>query len=172
MLYHPGPNPTVDIIVTKKIETNSKESFQVLFIRRSKNAAAEPGKWAFPGGFIDTTSCKGESWLPGMETEIAAAKRELLEETGLDLSHYDDKTFQFLGVYDSLERDPRNTLTHWIESHVFTIQINENEGDFVEGLDDAEDARWFILQEILNMKKDLFAFDHFAILKEHMLIDN
>jgi 8-oxo-dGTP pyrophosphatase MutT (NUDIX family) len=100
-----------------------------------------------------------------METEIAAAKRELKEETGLDLSHYDDKNFQFLGVYDSLERDPRNTHTHWIESHVFTIQIDEKEGGFVEGLDDAEDARWFSIQTLQEMKKDQFAFEIYGYQK-------
>lgn len=170
MLYHPGPNPTVDIIVTKNAHSNSKFDLQILFIRRSKKAEAEPCKWAFPGGFIDTSSCKGENWLPGTETEIAAAKRELKEETGLDLSHYDDKKFKFLGVYDSLERDPRNTLTHWIESHVFTIQIDEKEGGFVEGLDDAEDARWFSIQTLQEMKKDQFAFDHYTILEEHFIV--
>lgn len=170
MLYHPRANPTVDCIVTRKMGNVPTNDFQILFIRRSKTAQTEASKWAFPGGFINTSSCKGEGWLPGTETEFAAAKRELKEETGLDLSHYDDKKFQFLGVYDNLERDPRNTLTHWIESHVFTVEIERNAGEEVVGMDDAEAACWFSIQTLREMKKEEFAFDHYAILEEHFIV--
>lgn len=165
MLYHLGPNPTVDVIVTKHIEN---ELF-ILLIKRSERASAESGKWAIPGGFIDTNAPKGEVWQPGMETEIQAAKRELLEETGLNLMHRDDTEFRFLGIYDAPERDPRNSNTSWISSHVSTVAVNEFEGKDVKGMDDACLAKWFSIKEIIEMGPEVFAFDHYAILKEHFL---
>jgi 8-oxo-dGTP diphosphatase len=165
MLYHLGPNPTVDVIVTKRVQN---ELF-ILLIRRSRLSSAEPGKWALPGGFIDTKAPKGEVWQPGLESELEAAKRELKEETGLDLAHLEVAEFRFLGIYDAPERDPRNTNTSWIASHVFTVAVNEFEGKDVKGMDDADAAKWFSISEIKAMDKGTFAFDHFAIIQEHFL---
>lgn len=163
MLYHIGPNPTVDIIVTKRVENE----LYILMIRRSYSASAEAGKWAIPGGFIDTDAPKGEIWKPGVESEIQACKRELLEETGLNLRHLDKNEFRFLGIYDHPERDPRNSNTSWIASHVYTVSINEFEGKDVKGMDDADMAKWFSIKEIIKMDSTLFAFDHYEILKTH-----
>ncbi|MCA9522641.1 MAG: NUDIX hydrolase [Myxococcales bacterium] len=76
--YH-NPVPTVDII----IEIDSRI---VLIERRNP-----PHGWALPGGFVDY----GES----VET---AARREAMEETGLEL----DDLRQF-HVYSEPDRDPR-----------------------------------------------------------------
>lgn len=51
----------------------------------------EAGKWALPGGFADPN-----------ETAIKCAKRELMEETGVENIH-----LEHFGVYDKLGRDPR-----------------------------------------------------------------
>lgn len=165
MLYHPGPNPTVDIIVQKETE----EEISILLIKRLRTVDTEAGKLALPGGFIDTDAEKGSAWTSGVESEIEAAKRELLEETGLDVQHYHDSSFQFLGIYDKPERDPRNTNISWTESHVFKIVVQENEGENIEGLDDAEEAKWYSISELKSMKSDEFAFDHYLILSEHVL---
>lgn len=162
MLYHLGPNPTVDVIVTKRIQGTQ----YVLLIRRSRTANAEPGKLAFPGGFVDTNSPKGEVWQQDVESFTDAVKRELKEETGLNLSHISDDEFQFLGIYDAPERDPRNSNTAWIASHVFSVAVNEYEGENVVGMDDAEEASWYSIQEIKQLNEKDFAFDHFKILME------
>lgn len=165
MLYYIGPNPTVDVIVLK----NKKDEPLILLIRRADNVDTESGKLAIPGGFIETEAEKGSAWATGVETAIEAAKRELLEETGLDLQKYDDNAFYFLGIYDNPTRDPRNTNLSWIESHVYKVEIHENEGENVEGMDDAGEARWYSLSEIKAMKSEDFAFDHYFILTEHIL---
>ncbi len=52
----------------------------------------DTGQWGLPGGLID--------WGEDITT---AAKRELAEETGLELLKID----RLVGVYSSFERDPR-----------------------------------------------------------------
>lgn len=64
-------------------------SGRLLLIRRRHPPFA--GQFALPGGFVD----------PGETTE-AAARRELLEETGLQA-----RDLQLVGVYSKPGRDPR-----------------------------------------------------------------
>lgn len=52
----------------------------------------DTGKWGLPGGIVD--------WG---EDILTTAKRELKEETGLDLL----KVNRLVGVYSSMDRDPR-----------------------------------------------------------------
>ncbi|RUT01391.1 NUDIX hydrolase [Dulcicalothrix desertica PCC 7102] len=78
-----NPAPTVDII----IELIDRPHRPIVLIERHN----EPFGWAIPGGFVDY----GES------VEVAA-KREALEETGLQVELVE----QFL-VYSDPNRDPR-----------------------------------------------------------------
>lgn len=60
---------------------------RIVFVRRQDN-----GLWALPGGMVD--------WGEDVPTTV---KRELWEETGLDLV----KIRRLVGVYSRPERDPR-----------------------------------------------------------------
>ena len=95
---HKNPKPTIDVIVT--------DGDRIILVKRGK----EPfkGQWAFPGGFVEY----------GERVE-EAAKRELLEETGVvaDIQ-------SILGVYSKPDRDPR---THII-STVFIAQYIRGQG--------------------------------------------
>lgn len=109
----------------------------VLLIQRGN----EPfkGKWALPGGFVNMD-----------ETLEEACKRELLEETGLEV----EKMNQFK-AFDALHRDPR----HRTISVVFSVQLNENAQ--VKGGDDAAMAGWFPVTDLPDL-----AFDHQQIIGE------
>jgi 8-oxo-dGTP pyrophosphatase MutT (NUDIX family) len=55
------------------------ERLEVLLVRRSPEARFMGGAWVFPGGSVDPIDGQGQ---PGLKT---AARRELLEETGIEL---------------------------------------------------------------------------------------
>lgn len=156
--FHSGVNPTVDLVIMREIN----DIKQILLIKRSSKARTEKNKWAIPGGFQDTNSPKGASWKPGRETVKQAAVREIREETGLNLSKY-ESLIKPIGIFEGGERDPRDNKYAWSKSQAFFIKLpKEFNGDDAKGADDASDAKWFDVNELLNV--DL-AFDHKKIIK-------
>lgn len=131
---YPRPAVTADCVV---LGVASDGSRRLLLIRRHN----EPyqGCWAFPGGFLDMD-----------ETLEQCARRELKEETGLDL-HCE---FKEVRSFSSVDRDPRGrtiTVAFLVETPLATVT----------GGDDASDACWFPLDALPPL-----AFDHDEILKE------
>ncbi len=99
-----------------------------------------PPGWALPGGFVDIG-----------ETVATAARREALEETGLDI-----EITELLGVYSDPKRDPRGFHT------VGTVFIARASGRPVGG-DDAAEARIFPLDAL---PADI-PFDHPLIIEDY-----
>jgi 8-oxo-dGTP diphosphatase len=122
-----NPKPTVDIVI--------RLNGGVVLIKRRN----PPLGWALPGGYQD----EGESCE-------AAARREAMEETGLEVT-----LEELLYVYSDPQRDPRK---HTI-STVFTARAS---GEPV-GMDDAEEARVFGLDDL----PPTMAFDHRQILEDY-----
>jgi ADP-ribose pyrophosphatase YjhB (NUDIX family) len=111
----------------------------VLLIQRGN----EPwkGAWALPGGFVDYG-----------EDPFDAVLRELEEETGLI-----GQVTGLLAVRGDPNRDPRKHVV----SIVYTVDAD---GEPVGG-DDAADARFFPISQVLNGGLDI-AGDHADILRE------
>ena len=111
--WRPGANPTVDLVLIH----NGK----VLLIKRNSKSKTEVGKWAIPGGFIDTNADKGEPFKFERETPKQAAIRELTEETGLYIANIKNvgERLKSVGVYEGNKRDPRDNKESWSQSHVF-----------------------------------------------------
>ena len=130
---YPHPAVTADCIVFVRTD----EGMKLLLIQR-KNEPCK-GKWAFPGGFMDID-----------ETTVDAARRELKEETGLVVGE-----LHRVGIFDAVDRDPRERI---ITVAYYTILDKPAE---VSGLDDAAQAKWFLLTELPDL-----AFDHKEILQE------
>jgi 8-oxo-dGTP diphosphatase len=83
---------TVDIVVLSV----GDDGPAVLLVERGGHPFR--GSWALPGGFLD----------PGDATLDAAARRELLEETGVDIgAEAWSAHFAQLGAYGDVGRDPR-----------------------------------------------------------------
>jgi 8-oxo-dGTP diphosphatase len=156
--WHPGPNPTVDMVVIK--------DDQLLLIKRSGKSGVEAGKWALPGGFMDTKAHKGEPWVEGRETPKKAALRELKEETNLYISNIEgiSKRLISVGVFEGNGRDPRDSERAWSRSHAFAIKLKKSDQidlKRIEGRDDAAEAKWFPLDKLPPL-----AFDHLKIISK------
>lgn len=146
--WHPGVNPTVDVVVQKGTE--------VLLIRRHEDAAAEPGQWALPGGFVQTSAARGAPFVFDEESALEAAVRELREESGLDLSALQDQ-FRLVAEIEGGGRDERDTPAAWSRTSLFTLELDEAHArQPIAGGDDASDARWFPLAALPAR----LAFDH------------
>lgn len=125
---YPRPAYTADCVVFNGAE--------VLLVRRG----SEPfkGMLALPGGFVNEG-----------ETAEQAAKRELLEETGLALDRCSP-----IGTFDRPGRDPRG----WTVSSAFVFRTRQR---LVRGGDDAIEAIWVPLNRL-----GLIAFDHNKIIDQ------
>jgi bifunctional NMN adenylyltransferase/nudix hydrolase len=143
--YGSGPFITVDAVVT--------QNDRILLVQRGR----APGKdlWALPGGFLD-----------GSERLLAAAMRELREETELGLSDAElCSALRAVKVFDHPQRSQRGrTVTH---AHYFALPPSAGSPPRVSGADDAQAAKWLPLSEVRNMTEQLFE-DHFQII-EHFL---
>lgn len=156
-LRHPGPNPTVDAVVLRTVWSGR----EILMIRRRRDAKAEAGKWALPGGFHDTQAAPEEPWRPGVETAEQACMRELVEETRLDVAAISDR-LRFVGRFEGGGRDPRDSEEAWSRSDCFVIVLPSGfDVSAVHAADDAEAAEWF---PVSGLPDDL-AFDHADLIK-------
>lgn len=131
---YPHPAVTTDCVV---FGFDGKE-LKVLLIERGLDPYK--GMWAFPGGFLRMD-----------ETAEECARRELREETGLEL----DKVRE-LGSFSGVDRDPRERV---ISIAYYSLARHSD----VKGGDDAAKAKWWAIDDIPQL-----AFDHDYILRKAM----
>jgi 8-oxo-dGTP diphosphatase len=124
---------TVDCVVFGFDESELK----VLLIQRG--IPPFKGKWALPGGFVRVD-----------ETVDDAARRELLEETGLK-----NVFLEQLYTFGALKRDPRERVVS--VAYYSLVKLSEHPA---AGASDASDAAWFPIS-----KPPALAFDHSEILE-------
>ncbi|MGW5679047.1 NUDIX domain-containing protein [Streptomyces sp. NPDC003860] len=108
----------------------------VLLIERGWDPHA--GRWALPGGHVDAG-----------ETSLAAAARELEEETGITVPVPD---LQQVGAFDAPGRDPRGRYVTVAYTATLPAPVQPTAGD------DAAAARWWPLDGLPDL-----AFDHAEI---------
>lgn len=140
---YPRPAYTADTVL---VADNGNGGLSVLLIKRG----GEPfkGAWALPGGFVN----EGES-------SVEAAKRELAEETGVNVP--DTDSLALIGIYDAPGRDPRG----WTISAAYAAQVSRIVD--AKGGDDAAEARWFPLSDLPEL-----AFDHGRIIADVIALLN
>lgn len=131
----PRPALTADVVLF----AGHPEDLSVLLIRRGRPPFQ--GQWALPGGFVDEG-----------ERVVDAARRELLEETGIA---WDENLLQ-VGAFGDPGRDPRG----WTASVVWAAYVG-HEPLAASGSDDAEAAEWFSVGDTPPL-----AFDHDDVLEE------
>jgi len=129
---HPHPAVTVDAVVFGVED----DTLKVLLIERRYDPFA--GSWALPGGFVGPDE--------GLD---AAARRELLEETGADVGFLEQ-----LYTFGAPGRDPRErviTVAYYALVDLAAYRLHP--------ATDAAAARWFSVHELPAL-----AFDHQGIL--------
>ena len=124
---YPRPALTVDVVLL-----SAEVLPRVLLIRRK--SAPFAGHWALPGGFVN----EGERL-------VDAARRELREETGLEVNQLEQ-----LYTAGDPGRDPRG----WTVSVVFLARLAGKRPKAV-ARDDAAEVRWFSMDALPEL-----AFDH------------
>ncbi len=130
---YPHPAISVDIVVFRRAEFKRK----VLLIKRWKPPYAD--QWALPGGFLELD-----------ETLESAARRELLEETGLKCIN-----LRQLNAFSAVDRDPRERVV----SVAFLAEISDDQ--LAIAADDAKEAKWFAVDRLPTL-----AFDHTQIVEQ------
>ncbi len=140
--YDPSQFPAFAVTVDMVILTMSAGALHMLLVRRGE--APFKGMWAIPGGFKRPS-----------ETLHEAARRELAEETGVDVPTL---LTQF-GAYGDPGRDPRmNVVT------VAYMAVLRDVGAIVAGTDAAA-AVLVPVADVLRGEFDL-AFDHLQIVRD------
>lgn len=117
---------------------------EVVLIRRAEDPFK--GKWALPGGFIEL--------LQG-ETAKEAARREMLEETGIKVNYLEQ-----LGTFDAPDRDPRGRT--FSVAHYALVRSQDH---IAKGGSDATEAVWVPAMLASALQPSDLAFDHHLILK-------
>lgn len=111
---------------------------RIVLIRRSDN-----GLWSLPGGIVDW----GED-LP------SAIRRELVEETGLELT----RIRRLVGVYSAPDRDPR------MHSICVVVEVEATGTLNPQDVDEVTDIRAF---ELSNLPKEKLSHDHSQQLQDY-----
>lgn len=124
------------------------QSGHILLVQRR----ATPGKglWALPGGFVNP-----------QEYLTVAVLRELREETKLKVP-----TAVLAGSIKGKEvfDNPGRSLRGRTITHAFAFHLPAGELPKVKGGDDAAKAKWFPIDDVLNMEEYLFE-DHIDLVR-------
>jgi 8-oxo-dGTP diphosphatase len=140
--YDPRAFPTFAVTVDIVIMTMSEGVLHALLVQRGQEPFA--GMWAVPGGFKRPD-----------ETLDEAARRELTEETGVDVP----RLLTQFGAYGDPGRDPRmNVVT------VGYLAVLRDVGAIVAGTDAAH-AALVPVSDILEERLEL-AFDHLRLVQD------
>ena len=136
---YPPTFVTVDAVVI--------QSGHILLVQR--RAAPGKGLWALPGGFINQN-----------EFIKDAVIRELKEETKIKVP---EPVLRGSIIGNSVFDNPNRSLRGRTITHAYAFLLPSGELSKVKGSDDAEKAKWFPIDDVLEMEEFLFE-DHLDII--------
>lgn len=145
--YDPTEFPPVALTVDLVVFAVTNKTLHIALVNRG----AQPflGSPALPGGFVG----------PG-EDALAAARRELVEEAGLDLAQH--RVFvEQLATYSAPDRDPRMRVVS--VAHLVLLATDGKGLPELRAGSDAAAARW---HPVHLLGENTLAFDHADIIAE------
>lgn len=161
-LFSHDPNPIRDaatVILLRKMQ----DATRVLMGQRGKSAVFMPGKFVFPGGQVDPQDyddaepdminpvCRARLEIdatPALASALlVAARRELLEETGLSLNPSTDMRFVFRAITPP-ER-PRRFDARFLVCDA--CDVMDNLDDFSRAEDELTHLQWVSVAEALTL---------------------
>jgi bifunctional NMN adenylyltransferase/nudix hydrolase len=125
----------------------------ILLIKRG----AFPGRglYAMAGGFLDSA-----------EPIRHCAIRELIEETGIDLSYEAlDASIKDYQVFDDPNREPRGRMI----SHTYLFDLELQALPKLKAADDASEAMWFPLKDLDKIRSQMGG-DHYRIIRKMLTL--
>lgn len=136
--YPSGPLPSVGVVVCRED--------RVLVVRRGQEPSL--GKWSIPGGVVELG-----------ETVREAARREVLEECGLEIQVGD-----VVDVVDAIVRDGNGQVRY---HYVLVDLVATCVSDELTVGSDIDDARWVTEEELaeLNLTKSALPVVRKALMK-------
>lgn len=143
---YPMPAVTTDAVIFNY----SEGKLYVLLINRQNDP--HKGQWALPGGYVEIN-----------ETIIDGLKREVYEETGIDLSTDVCVSCENVNVYDQPRRDPRGRVISVVSHYVMLPECVDD----ISAGDDASDVKWFLIDDLPKL-----AFDHNEIINDAIMNKN
>jgi ADP-ribose pyrophosphatase YjhB (NUDIX family) len=99
-------------------------------------------------------------FLNSSEPIRQCAIRELIEETGIELSYSElDKSIKDYQVFDDPDREPRGRMI----SHTYLFDLQAQELPKLKAADDASEAMWFPLKDLGEIRSQMGG-DHYKII--------
>lgn len=133
------------VVVVALIEKDGK----ILMGRRPKGIGPYPNTWQFPGGGVNL----------GEESLVDAIKREVKEETGLQIENFERVSFD-----EEYEPDKHGEMTHY----AFLVFRATSATDEAVAGDDLVELRWFSKSELKSVP---LARPSIKFFKEQGLLD-
>jgi len=112
----------------------------LLLMGKSHGGSIYAGRWIVPGGGVDAG-----------ETKLQALLREILEETGLDISGSDVQQidYVFSGKAEKVLRDNGERVMADMTFYNFTVRLDQLAAEIsLTTEDDFVDPKWFALSEL------------------------
>lgn len=139
--YEPSDHVPFACTVDMAIFSIRQGALSILLVQRGE--APYAGSWALPGGFVQPD-----------EDALTAARRELQEETGVEI---DSVHLEQLGTYTAPDRDPRMRVISVAHVALLASASSPSAGS------DARDARWWSVSDLDDLP---LAFDHRTIFED------
>lgn len=138
------------IIQRRKVSKNKVEWYEshILLIKRKDDPFKDC--WAFPGGFLNP-----------YEDFYEACHREVMEELSMDIGPYCDEKPLCVRSGHYLN-DPRG----WIIAVPFLVLLPTTIDISFKAGDDAKEAKWFTVKDILEDRIVPLAFDHYDVIDD------